>query len=73
MKFQFLPHYVKYIGLMMYIVYLGTSCIDDFIAGFNMEPYDPDRMSFGLEEYLNKKLFDFIGFAGILLYALSKR
>lgn len=72
MKFQFLPHYFKYIGLILYIIYFGTSCLDDIIAGFNMEPYDPDRMSFGLEQYLNKKFIDFIGFAGILIYALAK-
>ena len=72
MKFQFLPHYYKYVGLILYLLYAVLSLQDDFMAGLHGLPHDPYAMSFGLESMLNKKLFDVVGLVGILIYALSK-
>ncbi|WKV10951.1 hypothetical protein [Marivirga harenae] len=56
----------------MFIVYFGTGAVDGFIDGLKGSPYNPDGMAFGLESYLNKKVFDIIGFTGVLIYALAK-
>ena len=79
MKFQFLPHYFKYIGLFLYFVLGVLPFANDFVAGFaagyeagsGREIDSPDYL-FGLPDYLFSKTFQIIHLLGVLLYAMAK-
>lgn len=79
MRFQFLPYYFKYIGLVLIIIYLCTEFANGFYAGFTGAKFpqeiDLDHSIDRLIEYpsfISAKVFIIIGYFGFLIYALSK-
>jgi hypothetical protein len=79
MKFQFLPHYFKYIGLVMVLVYYCTDFANGFYRGFTGQPYESSYSRGGdttqlinYPDFIPANLFTLIGYTGFLVYILAK-
>lgn len=78
---KLLPHYFKWIGLILFFSGLVVGAIDDgrkgFIDGWNDGVDDPeDRIEISFERVLPKKvshIADFASMAGLLIYVLAKQ
>ncbi len=70
MKFQFLPHYFKYIGLILYFSFGLGSGLQAFINGFYGLPEDIKTL--GIHPIFFSEKFDLIQYFGIFIYAFSK-
>ena len=77
MKFQFLPHYVKYIGLTLWII-TGLpgaleASLNGLIDGWNgNHSLGPDTHTLGLPAIFHSSTFEILSCCALLLYALAK-
>jgi hypothetical protein len=70
-RFQFLPHYFKYIGLTLFIGYFIIEFYAGFTAGYSGKPYRSASIEF-LPKLLSQEIIEIIAYSGLLLYAFSK-
>lgn len=70
MKYQFLPHYFKYIGLTLFLLTGLLPNIESFADGFNGYPHG--TRSLGIPEIFHSQAFHLITYLAILIYALAK-
>lgn len=69
--FRFLPHYFKYIGLAIYILFGGAIFLQDFSTGF-MAANDKELEYRKFPDFLYHNWMTIVAYVGILIYALSR-
>ncbi len=67
MKFQFLPHYFKYIGLALFALFTIPYFLYDFYLGFTGQPMQTEGPIF-----LPSEIASPLGHLGLLIYILAK-
>ena len=70
MKYQFLPHYFKFIGLGLFVSTGLLQWANAFINGFNGTP--EGTMNLEVHRIFFSSTFYILGYVGMILYALSK-
>ena len=70
-RFQFLPHYFKYIGLTLFIGYFIIEFYSGFTAGYSGKPYGSTSIDF-LPNLINQEIIEIVAYSGLLLYAFSR-
>ncbi len=70
MKYQFLPHYFKYIGLTLFLVTGLLPNIESFVDGFSGNLYGTRSLS--IPEIFHSQAFHLTTYLSILMYALAK-
>ena len=67
MKFQFLPHYFKYIGLVLFALFTIPYFLYDFYLGFTGQSMQTEGPIF-----LPSEIVSPLGHLGLLVYILAK-
>lgn len=70
-RFQFLPHYFKYIGLSLFIGYFIIEFYAGFTAGYSGRPPGSTDIDF-LPSFLSQEIIEIIAYSGLLLYAFAR-
>ena len=67
MKFQFLPHYFKYVGLGLFVLCTLPFFAHDFYLGFTAQSIEDSTVKFLVSDQLSS-----LGHFGLLIYLLAK-
>jgi len=70
-RFQFLPHYFKYIGLPLFIGYFIIEFYAGFTAGYSGRPNGSTNIDF-LPKLISQEVLEIIAYSGLLLYAFAR-
>lgn len=70
-RFQFLPHYFKYIGLTLFIGYFIIEFYAGFTDGYSGKPPGSTDIDF-LTNFISQEVLEIIAYSGLLLYAFSR-
>jgi hypothetical protein len=70
-RFQFLPHYFKYLGLTLFIGYFIIEFYAGFTAGYSESKFTSNNVDF-LPNFRSYEIIEIIAYSGLLMYAFAR-